>query len=148
MTLICEIINVRFEKFPISFAYVGKNTMDENDYVVNNYVKLEKRMLRRIANDSLDYRFVGNDVVFFGICLPDARLQIAFSVGWFLEATDYEGKTCYTLLPPKNFECSKNEWAGTWKDLDFQIGENKHIKISVPNWYYNNDVLLEGTYKS
>lgn len=82
---------------------------------------------------------LGNDLTFFDRDLKDARLQLAFSLGWMLEKTSYQGVDYYSLVPPPHYECNVNMWCAVheYKDID-------GVKISFPDWYYENEVFMTG----
>ena len=46
-----------------------------------------------------------------------------------------------TLFPPPSFLCGKNQWAAKYVDLVVD-----GIVISVPEWYYDDNVLMKGDY--
>lgn len=85
---------------------------------------------------------LGNDLTFFGRDLKDARLQLAFSLGWMLQKTTYQGVDNYSLVPPPHFECVRNSWCAM-----FEHKEIDGANISFPSWYYENEVLMTGTRK-
>lgn len=103
-----------------------------------SFSELRKEAELSLKQDSIPK---GNDVAIFGKKIQDARLQVALSLGWFIEKHEYQGKFYYDLRPPSHFECSKNSWCATMETLSVD-----DIKLSVPHWYYNDNVLVKGTW--
>jgi len=106
-----------------------------------SYIDREKRMQRTLDMGFLDESDIGNDMVFFKRKLKDVRFQIALSLGWQIKHINYEDKDYYELIAPYNYECSLNNWASIYTKLDVD-GE----QIGVPNYYFDNTVLLTGKY--
>ena len=84
---------------------------------------------------------LGNDMAFFNRQLQDPRLQLAFSLGWMLSKSSYQGVDYYDLIPPPHFEAVQNSWGAVYKTV-----KTDGVEISYPHWYYDNHVLMKGTY--
>jgi len=108
---------------------------------MSSYRDLERRFNTMIEKGFMSLKSIGNDVIFFGQILPNARLQIAFSCGWMIEKSEYNGKVFYTLIPPPSFACGRDQWAAKYVDLVVD-----GFVISVPDWYYDDNVLTKGDY--
>ena len=104
------------------------------------YPALEKKMQRAIDLSFLSQDAIGNDVTFFGKTLSDARLQVAFSMGWMLRRVIDEDEASYMVIAPHHYECQKNSWAGIYKDITID-----GCTISVPNYYYEDSVFMTGS---
>lgn len=103
-----------------------------------------KEELRRFEREDSNFgkQIIGNDLTFFGRNLKDARLQLAFSLGWILTKHTYQGVDYYDLTPPPHYEAVKNSWAAVMKDMTVD-----GVKISYPHWYKDDYVLMTGTWK-
>lgn len=93
---------------------------------------LANKIKRHAQSERFRHQRKGNDLAILGSVIDDDRFQAAFNVGWYL----VEEHGVVTLLPPNHFECARNSWAATWRDVH---------EVSVPDWFYNDEVLLTGT---
>ena len=64
--------------------------------------------------------------------LIQARLVEARTLGWMIK-DEY-------LVPPKHFECEKNNWAAHYQGVILD-GEC----IAVPHWFWHDTIMRTGT---
>lgn len=74
-----------------------------------------------------------------------ARWPLAQAYGWHIQyrVMCERGELVQvfdTVTPPPDYHCARHAWAASYETVNWQ-GE----KISVPNWFWEDDVLRYGT---
>jgi hypothetical protein len=62
----------------------------------------------------------------------EERIHLALKLGWTIKSN--------VLLPPKHFECSKNQWAAIYEKVDIH-----NSVLSMPHWFNDDFVLTTGS---
>lgn len=136
----------------------------------NGWKVLEIEGLKTLIIDDMDtskdYHLVVNDIRvptlairpdgrIFGFVIEDERMSIAFSRGWTILKTFWNNVYHYDLVPPRHFTCFVEKWYSKsillnfnrWISSESKEVKNNVVSINIPEWYFDDNVLLYGVRK-